>query len=116
MKRITYSGGSLVTGDAVTAALLEYVTSVSDAESNVTVDIPVLEEDGDITVHTLLVGATTQFDVSDANPVDDEAARFAVPDLPQVGVTAIVETSERSSRSAEQIDELMQEIDDGLGS
>ena len=116
MKRITYSGGSLVTGDAVTAALLDYVTSVADAESSVTVDIPVLEDDGGISVHTLLMGPATQLDVSDADGVDDEAARFPVPELPHTGITAVVPTTDRGSRSAEEIDSLMQDIDNGLGS
>lgn len=117
MKRITYSGGSIVTGNAITAALLEYTTTVADAENSVTVDITVLEENGETSVHTLLLSPASQFDVADVGGIsaEEEAARFPVPEMPQVGIVGKVEGDGRGSRSAEQFDAFMEEIDEGLG-
>ena len=117
MKRITYSGGSLVTGNAITEALLAYTTTVADAENSVTVDITVLEENGETSVHTLLLSPASQFDVADVGGIGEaeEARRFPVPDLPQVGIQGKVETSDRGGRSAAEFDSMIQEIDDGLG-
>ncbi|TBN55466.1 hypothetical protein EYE40_14775 [Glaciihabitans arcticus] len=117
MKRITYSGGSLVTGNAITAALLEYTTSVADAENSVTVDIPVLEENGEVTVHTLLLSPASQFDVADVGGISDaeEAARFPVPVMPQIGIVGVVESNPEAERTAQDFNSIMREIDDGLG-
>jgi hypothetical protein len=73
----------LVTGNAITAALLEYTTTVTDAENSVTVDIAVLEDNGKTSVHTLLLSPASQFDVADAGGISEgeEADRFPVPDL-----------------------------------
>lgn len=119
MKRITYSGASIVTGNAITAALLEYTTTVADAENSVTVDIPVLEDNGEISVHTLLLNAASQFDVVDVDvdglTEEQEAERFPVPELPRVGISVTVEKSGRAGREADEFDALIQEIDEGLG-
>ena len=117
MKRITYGGGSIVTGNAITAALLEYTTTVADAENSVTVDITVLEENGETSIHTLLLTPASQFDVADVGGMseDEEASRFPVPTMPQVGITGNVESTGRAGRNAEQVDSLMQQIDEGLG-
>jgi hypothetical protein len=117
MKRITYSGGSLVTGNAITAALLEYTTTVTDAENSVTVDIAVLEDNGETSVHTLLLSPASQFDVADAGgiPEDQEADRFPVPDLPAVGITGRVEQGTGAQETAKDLNAMMGEIDDGLG-
>ncbi|MEP6479507.1 MAG: hypothetical protein ABJB03_08955 [Rhodoglobus sp.] len=117
MKRITHSGGSIVTSNAITEALLTYATTVADAQNSVTVDITVLEENGETAVHTLLLGPASQFDVTDADgiPAEEEAARFPMPELPKVGIIGTVETDERASRVADQYDQVMDEIDEGLG-
>lgn len=117
MKRITYSGGSIVTGNAITAALLGYTTTVADAENSVTVDITVLEENGETSVHTLLLSPASQFDVADVGVMSDEeeAQRFPVPEMPQVGINGTVETTDDARRTAEDINDIMREIDDGLG-
>lgn len=117
MKRITYSGGTLVTGNAVAAALLNYLTTVVDAENNATVDITVLEESGEITVHTLFLSPSTQLDVADAGgpPEADEEERFPVPELPQVGISATAETTTHGAEAAAEFDLVIREIDDGLG-
>ena len=116
MKRIKYSGGSIVTGNAITLALLEYTTTVADAEHSVTVDITVLEDNGDTSVHTLLLSPTTMFDVADVGGVDeDEALRFPVPQLPVVGITGTVEKNGDAKATARDIDAMMGDIDHGLG-
>jgi hypothetical protein len=117
MKRITYSGGSIVTGNAITAALLDYTTTVADAENSVTVDVTVLEENGETSVHTLLLSPASQFDVADVGGIteEEEARRFPVPVMPQVGIIGTVETNGDASRTADDINRIMTEIDDGLG-
>jgi hypothetical protein len=117
MKRITFGGGSIVTGNAVTAALLNYATTVTDAENSVTVDIPVLEENGEVSVHTLLLSPASQFDVADVEGLSEkqEATRFPVPEMPQIGIRGAVETDGNAGRAAADFDLIMDEIDEGLG-
>lgn len=117
MKRITYSGGSIVTGDAITTALLDYTTSVASAENSITVDVTVLEDDGEISVHTLLLSPASQFDIADADGMsaEEEARRFPVPEFPQIGIVGVVETNGDAERIARDFDQLMNEIDEGLG-
>lgn len=117
MKRITYSGGSLVTGNAITAALLEYATTVADAENGVTIEIPVLEEDGETSLHTLLLSPASQFVVADAGGIgaEEEARRFPVPEMPQVGIVGLVEQNGDAGRTAQDVDAIMNELDEGLG-
>lgn len=117
MKRITYSGGSIVTGNAITAALLEYTTSVADAEYSATVDVTVLEENGETSTHTLLLSPASQFDVADVGgiPEAEEELRFPVPEMPQIGIRASVETNPDAARTAEDFNRVMDEIDEGLG-
>jgi hypothetical protein len=117
MKRITYNGESIVTGNAIAEALLEYTTSVADAENSVTVDITVLEDNGETSIHTLLLSQASQFDVTDVGGIaeGEEAWRFPVPEMPQVGISALVETNGDAARTAEDFNRIMDEIDEGLG-
>ncbi len=117
MKRITYSGGSLVTGDAITAVLLDYTTSVAAAESSVAVDITVLEEGGETAIHTLVLGPASQFDVVDVKGTspEEEARLFPVPEIPQVGIVGVVEQNGDAERTAQDVDAIMTELDEGLG-
>lgn len=116
MKRITFSGGSLVTGNAIAEAILDYTTAVADAENSVTVDITVLEDNGETSIHTLLLSPSAQFDVADVGgpSAADEAARFPVPEFPQVGVKGLVETGDRPSQAADEVDAIMRDIDNHL--
>lgn len=117
MKRISYSGGSIVTGNAITAALLKYTTTVPDGEKNVTVEITALEDSGETSLHTILLGPATQLDVADVDGMseEDEARRFPVPEMPQVGITGTVEANDDARRTANDVDRVMAEIDEGLG-
>ncbi|MFB2583713.1 hypothetical protein [Herbiconiux liukaitaii] len=115
MKRITYSGGSIVTGNAITSALLAYTTSVVDAEHSVTVDITVLEENGETSVHTFLLGAASQFDVADVGGIsaEEEERRFPVPEMPQVGIVGVTETNGDAEQTAEDFNRMIDELDEG---
>lgn len=117
MKRITYSGGSIVTSNDITSALLEYTTTVADAENAVTVDITVLEPNGKTAVHTLLLSPASQFVVADVGGIsaEEEERRFPIPDMPPVGITGSVETSNDAQRTADEVNAVMDAIDDGLG-
>ncbi|MBT2502321.1 hypothetical protein [Curtobacterium sp. ISL-83] len=117
MKRITFSGGSIVTGNAITAALMEYTTTVANAEHSVTVDVPVLEENGAISTHTLLLSPASQFDIADVGGIsaEEEAERFPVPELPSVGVTGSVESNDDAKDAAADFNRMSAEIDEGLG-
>lgn len=117
MKRITYSGGSIVTSNAITSALLEYTTTVADAENAVTVDITVLEPNGKTAVHTLLLSPASQFVVADVDGIspEEEDRRFPLPEMPAVGISGAVETTGDAQRTAEEVNEVMDAIDDGLG-
>ncbi|HSP75664.1 MAG TPA: hypothetical protein VLO31_05560 [Cryobacterium sp.] len=120
MKRISFTGGSIVTGNAITSALLDYTTSVTDAENSVTVDVTVLEESGETSVHTLLLSPASQFDVTDVTDdggisEEDEASRFPVPPLPQVGIKGSVENNEDARATAKDFDAMMGDIENGLG-
>ena len=117
MKRITYSGGSIVTSDASTTALLNYVTSVADSESSVAVDVTVLEENNETSVHTLVLNPASEFNVVDVDGLteQEETARFPVPELPIVGIIGTVECTVDASRTAEDFNLIAIEIENGLG-
>lgn len=86
MKRLKYSGYELITSSAVATAVMEYSTYVVRSGTSVAVDIPVLETDGAVRTHTLLIGPATQFDASDVDERDgDQEARFEVPRFPPIG-------------------------------
>lgn len=116
MKSITYAGGTLVTGDAVAQALLDYITSVGQSESNVTIDIPVREASGEIATHTLVVGPAIQLDVSDVvgDTADDEASQYPVPDLPQTATLDRTEPPAEAERAARDFDEAVADIEENL--
>ena len=106
-----------MTGNAITEALLEYTTTVADAENSVTVNVTVLEENGETSVHTLLLSPASQFDVTDVGGIteEEEARRFPVPQMPRVGITGTVETTGEAKETADDVNRIMSEIDDGLG-
>jgi hypothetical protein len=119
MKRITYAGGSIVTGSAVAAALLDYATQIASNANSSTVDIPVLEDDGTTSIHTLLVGPATQLDVSDAEaiPTQDEDKEFPVPELPVIGMAAVTPSPVDESQAesdAQHFDRAVDELEEGL--
>jgi hypothetical protein len=61
MHRVHYAGGSVLTGDAIAAALLDYASALARRASSATVDIPVREEDGSQGIAQVLIGPASQF-------------------------------------------------------
>lgn len=117
MKRMTYSGGSIVTSNAITAALLSYITSVADTDNSVVVDVTVLGENNETSLHTLVLSPASQFDVADVEGMteEEEAARFPVPEMPMIGITGTVENTGDAGRTAEDFNRITNEIENGLG-
>lgn len=117
MKRITYRGGSIVTSNASTSALLEYITAVADADHSVTMDVTVLDEHDETAVHTLVFNAATEFDITHVDGLTDEEeqARFPVPQVPIVGMIGTVESTGDAGRTADDFNFIAAEIDNGLG-
>jgi hypothetical protein len=91
MKRVNYDGQTLVTGDAVAEALARYSMAVTRMEAGTTVEVPVLEPDGSIRKHTLLLTTATSLEVEPferaPEPADTELElrRFPVPEFEPVG-------------------------------
>jgi hypothetical protein len=96
MKRLSLGSQVLVTGDSVADALAIYVPSVERMHASVTVEVPALEDNGDIVTHTLLIGRSNDLEITDIDGADAALeARFRVPSLPAVGGKAkAAETSE----------------------
>ena len=117
MKRISYAGGSIITGSAVAEALLEFATNVASDANSVAVDIPVLESDGETTTHTILLGPSTQFDVSEVDllSAEEEARLFPVPDLPTNGNVAAAKPSAQAEEDADAFNAAVAHIENGLG-
>jgi hypothetical protein len=96
MKQVHYDGHTLVTGSAVADALVSYAANVARMTTSTVVEIPVLEEDGEVGSHTLLLNTGTALEVrrAEGGPVDDaeaaaEAERFPVPKFTPVGGRAV---------------------------
>ena len=97
MKSITFASGTIVTGNAVAEALVDYVSGMSGAVTSASIEIPVQEDDGTVAVHTIVLGSAVQFDIVDVDGVesaDDERERFPVPEMPDVNMVAVIPTDE----------------------
>jgi len=117
MKSITFASGTLVTGDAVASALLDYVSQMSSASTAATVDLPVLEHDGTISTHTIVVSSAIQFDVTDADVASapaDEVDRFAVPDFPPLDQMVAITPPPTADEDASNFDRAIADIDNVL--
>ncbi|WP_104176564.1 hypothetical protein [Cryobacterium sp. Y50] len=119
MKRITHNGGSIVTSNTSTTALLDYITSVADSDHSVSVDVTVLEANDETAVHTLVLSPNSEFDVVDVDiegmTEKEEAARFPLPEMPIIGIIGTIETTGDAGRTAEDFNLVASEIDRGLG-
>jgi hypothetical protein len=96
MKRLSLGSQVLVTGNKVADALATYIPNVERMHSSVTVVVPALEDNGDIVMHTLLIGMSNDLEITDIDGGDPSLEeRFTVPRLPSVGGRArAAETSE----------------------
>lgn len=61
MHRVQYAGGSVLTGDAIATALLEYAAALARNASSATVEIPVREVNGERGIAQVLIGPASQF-------------------------------------------------------
>jgi len=114
MKSITFASGTLITGSAVAAALLDHVSQMSSANTSSAVDIPVLESNGTITTHTIVVSSAIQFDVADADGEDnpfDEDERFPVPEFPELDTMVAVVPPATAAEDASNFDRAVAELD-----
>lgn len=119
MKLITYAGGTILTGDDVAEALLNYVTAHSRGEESVAVHIRVLEPDGSTRTHTLVLGPATELDVADVaeESLEGEIALFPLPVFPPGHILAVEEPSAEAEAEAEEhaadFNEAVEQIDQG---
>jgi hypothetical protein len=87
MRRVYYSSGSIVTGDAIADAVLEYAEALAkDGRADI-VEVPVVLPSGRIGAATLLIGPTSQL-----ASVTEES------DLPVPTDDALVEELKQRSR------------------
>jgi hypothetical protein len=87
VKRIIYAGESLVTSSRIADALLDYARRVVLARTSVAVHIPVLEDNGTVEEHTLLLGPATQIGSRGVTGLSakEEGERFPAPAFPPLG-------------------------------
>jgi hypothetical protein len=116
MKSITFASGTIVTGSAVAEALVDYVAGMSASGASTSIEIPVLEANGTVAVHTIVLGAAVQFDIADIDGVvseADEEARFPVPEMPDVNMVAVIPTDENDA-DAENFNRAIADMDSVL--
>jgi len=117
MKSITFASGTLITGSSVAAALLDYVSQMSSSNNSSAVDIPVLEANGTISTHTIVVSSSIQFDVADAdgesNPFDEDE-RFPVPEFPPLDTMVAVVPPATAEADATNFNEAVADLDSML--
>jgi hypothetical protein len=113
MKQITYNGEPLVTGTQVSDALVHYVTHVSATASAVAIEVPVLESNGTVQTHTLLLSVATQLKVVDVDgsTAEEEGERFPVPEFPPIGGHGFAVAPQDIGRDAPFIDDDYLNID-----
>jgi len=113
MKRITYNGEPLVTGTQVSDAIVHYVTHVAATTSAVAIDIPVLEKNGSVQTHTLVLSVATQLKVVDVDgsTADEESDRFPVPEFPPIGGQGYAVAPQDIERDAPFIDDDLMNFD-----
>lgn len=117
MKSITFASGTLITGNAVAAALLEYVSQMSSSSNAATVDLSVLEANGTVSTHTIVVSSSIQFDVAEADGasgpfVEDDS--FPVPDFPPLDQMVAITPPPTADEDASNFDRAVAEIDNVL--
>jgi hypothetical protein len=114
MKSITFASGTLITSGAVADALLAYASQLSAANNSVVVDVPVLEADGTIATHNIVLSSAIQFDVTDVE-VDSDAfvdeSEFPVPEIPPLDDMVAVEPSATAAEDAKNFDKAIADIE-----
>lgn len=78
MKRISYAGGAIVTGDEIADTVMDYAAMLARAGIADHVRVPAIASDDSVTTIDLLIGPASQFL---AEPVDSPRGDLADPDL-----------------------------------
>ncbi|WP_308800273.1 hypothetical protein [Agromyces silvae] len=82
MRRLHYTGGSVITADAVCKATLRYARALAEDHTSDVVTIPVLVEGGTIAKAHLLLGPASQLlDVPVGDAIDEFPSSEVVADL-----------------------------------
>lgn len=72
MHQIQYAGGTVLTGDDIATALLEYAAALARNSTSATVEIPVREVDGGRGIAQVLIGPASQLVSTHAPGFADE--------------------------------------------
>lgn len=72
MKRIHHAGGSVLTGDALAAAVLDYARALGNRDLLDVVDIPVINDDGELGQAQMLIGSGIQLMSVSASSISSE--------------------------------------------
>ncbi|KGJ72409.1 hypothetical protein GY21_15515 [Cryobacterium roopkundense] len=88
MKQISYNGEMFITGTETSDALVLFVTHAMPMETPVAIEVPVLEPNNEIALHTLVLSASTQLHVTETEVVasENELEQFPIPLLLTVGI------------------------------
>jgi hypothetical protein len=80
VKAITYAGTEVLTGDDIAVALLEYGAALAEAGSAETVDVPIVDANGQRGTVTILVGPASQIVARDVPSAFEELVDEATVD------------------------------------
>lgn len=112
----------MVTGDVVAKSLVAYAEQLTGTRPSVSVDVPVLETDGSLCTHNLLLGPASEFSVEEVAAseawaqvsADDERAMFAAPELPSIGIVGQVESLADAEKDAANFNEAVADVEENL--
>lgn len=82
-------GERLITTDAIAERLVVFVGAMVVSRPGAAITIPVLEANGAVAEHTLLLSPGTNLDLVDVDGPEADAARFPMPTFPAVGAAAM---------------------------
>lgn len=60
MRRVTYAGGSFITGDRIVEALVRFAAANANAERSASIELPVISADGTHSIIGIVVGPASQ--------------------------------------------------------
>ncbi|MCU1514759.1 MAG: hypothetical protein JWO10_1849 [Microbacteriaceae bacterium] len=72
MKRISYAGSTVLTGDDIADAVVQYAAALAREEKSAAIDIPAVSEDGRLITANLLIGPASQLVVIPEDTSFDE--------------------------------------------
>ncbi|WP_411701313.1 hypothetical protein [Conyzicola sp.] len=111
MKSISFASGTLVTSAAAAEALLGFVSTMSAENNSIVVEIPVLEQDGTIATHSVVLSSSIQFDVADSDEVYADENELPIPELPQPDTMVAIEPRADAAEQAKNFDRAIADID-----